>query len=94
MEHLQELKQRVIADAVTRGLNPHVKMKATNIPWLKEIPEHWEMRKMKYLFDERSEKNHPRYLSIHRPDLYVVWKNQILGGFYTARAATWHSFPF
>ena len=59
VEHLQELKQRVIADAVTRGLNPHVKMKATDIPWLKEIPEHWEMRKMKYLFDERSEKNHP-----------------------------------
>ena len=59
VEHLQELKQRVIADAVTRGLNPHVKMKATNSPWLKEIPEHWEMRKMKYLFDERSEKNHP-----------------------------------
>ena len=59
VEHLQELKQRVIADAVTRGLNPHVKMKATNIPWLKEIPEHWGMRKMKYLFDERSEKNHP-----------------------------------
>ena len=59
VEHLQELKQRVIADAVTRGLNPHVKMKATNIPWLKEIPEHWEMRKMKYIFNERSEKNHP-----------------------------------
>ena len=59
VEHLQELKQRVIADAVTRGLNPHAKMKATNIPWLTEIPEHWEMRKMKYIFDERSEKNHP-----------------------------------
>ena len=59
VEHLQELKQRVIADAVTRGLNPQVKMKATNIPWIKDIPEHWEMRKMKYLFDERSEKNHP-----------------------------------
>ena len=59
VEHLQELKQRVIADVVTRGLNPHVKMKATNIPWLKEIPEHWEMRKIKYIFDERSEKNHP-----------------------------------
>ena len=59
VEHLQELKHRVIADAVTRGLNPHVKMKTTNIPWLKEIPEHWEMRKMKYIFDERSEKNHP-----------------------------------
>ena len=47
VEHLQELKQRVIADAVTRGLNPHVKMKATNIPWLKEIPEHWEVLRNK-----------------------------------------------
>jgi len=56
---LAETKQRVIADAVTRGLNPDVKTKTTNIPWLPEIPEHWEMIKMKYLFDERSEKNHP-----------------------------------
>ena len=47
VEHLQELKQRVIADAVTRGLNPHVKMKATNIHWLKEIPEHWEVLRNK-----------------------------------------------
>ena len=49
VEHLQELKQRVIADAVTRGLNPHVKMKATNILWIKEIPEHWEIKRLKYL---------------------------------------------
>lgn len=56
---LQEMKQRVIADAVTSGINPNVKFKATNIPWLPEIPEHWEMRKMKYIFKERSEKNHP-----------------------------------
>ena len=59
IELLAEMKQRIIADAVTRGLNPNVTMKATNIPWLPEIPEHWEMRKMKYIFDERSEKNHP-----------------------------------
>lgn len=59
IELLAEMKQRIIADAVTHGLNPDVKMKATNIPWLPEIPEHWELRKMKYLFRERSEKNHP-----------------------------------
>lgn len=59
IELLAEMKQRIIADAVTRGLNPDVKMKATNIPWLPEIPEHWEQRKMKYVFDERSEKNYP-----------------------------------
>ena len=52
VEHLQELKQRVIADAVTRGLNPHVKMKATNIPWIKEIPEHWEALRAKHMFNK------------------------------------------
>ena len=56
VEHLQELKQRVIADAVTRGLNPHVKMKTTNIPWLKEIPEHWDMSKISSHFRQRNEK--------------------------------------
>ena len=57
VEHLQELKQRVIADAVTRGLNPHVKMKTTNIPWLKEIPEHWECVKLKMFCQDNKEKN-------------------------------------
>ena len=57
VEHLQELKQRVIADAVTRGLNPHVKMKATNIPWLKEIPEHWENKRLAAMFTDDIETN-------------------------------------
>ena len=57
VEHLQELKQRVIADAVTRGLNPHVKMKTTNIPWMKEIPEHWECVKLKMFCQDNKEKN-------------------------------------
>ena len=57
VEHLQELKQRVIADAVTRGLNPHVKMKATNIPWLKEIPEHWENKRLASIFTDDIETN-------------------------------------
>ena len=56
VEHLQELKQRVIADAVTRGINPHVKMKTTNIPWLKEIPEHWECIRNKSILRLTDEK--------------------------------------
>lgn len=53
---LQEMKQRVIADAVTRGVNPNVKFKATNIPWLPEIPEHWEMSKVGSHFRQRNMK--------------------------------------
>lgn len=47
---LQEMKQRVITDAVTRGLNPNVKFKPTNIPWLPEIPEHWEEKRLSTQF--------------------------------------------
>lgn len=54
---LQEMKQRVIADAVTRGINPSVKFKTTNIPWLPEIPEHWGKVKLKVLTLEGKNKN-------------------------------------
>ena len=57
IELLAEMKQRIIADAVTHGLNPDVKMKATNIPWLPEIPEHWDVIRIKWLFKEEDEKN-------------------------------------
>lgn len=57
IELLAEMKQRIIADAVTRGLNPDVKMKATNIPWLPEIPEHWNCIKLKAFCKDNREKN-------------------------------------
>lgn len=53
---LQDMKQRVIADAVTRGVNPNIKFKATNIPWLPEIPEHWKMSKVSSHFRQRNVK--------------------------------------
>lgn len=56
---LNELKQAEIAQAVTQGLNPNVPMKECQTPMLGKIPVHWEERKMKYCFSERSEKNHP-----------------------------------
>lgn len=54
---LQEMKQRVIADAVTRGVNPNIKFKATNIPWLPEIPEHWKIKPIRSLLREVTEKS-------------------------------------
>lgn len=59
LQLLSELKQRVIADAVTRGLNPNAPMKDSGISWIGQIPEHWEVRRLKYCFTERTEKNHP-----------------------------------
>lgn len=47
---LNERKQIIINNAVTKGLNPNVKMKDSGVEWIGEIPEHWEVKKGKYLF--------------------------------------------
>jgi len=44
---LQEQKQAMIHRAVTRGLDPSVPLKDSGIPWLGEIPEHWEVRRLR-----------------------------------------------
>jgi type I restriction enzyme S subunit len=46
---LQEERIAVINQAVTKGLDPKVKMKDSGIEWLGEIPEHWEVKKLKLL---------------------------------------------
>ncbi len=56
---LQELKETEIANVITRGLNPNVKMKDSRNSLFGVIPVHWEERKLKYCFSERVEKNHP-----------------------------------
>ena len=53
---LQELKQKTIADAVTKGLNPDVKTKDSGISWIGEIPEHWEVKRVGSFLRERKEK--------------------------------------
>lgn len=49
IEKLKEYKLSVITEAVTKGLNPDVKMKDSGVEWIGEIPEHWEMIRLKFL---------------------------------------------
>jgi len=49
IELLKEQKKAIINQAVTKGLNPNVKMKDSGVEWLGEIPEHWEISKAKYM---------------------------------------------
>lgn len=49
IELLNERRQIIIQRAVTRGLNPNVPMKDSGIDWIGKIPEHWEVKKLKYL---------------------------------------------
>jgi type I restriction enzyme S subunit len=50
IELLKEQKQNIINQAVTRGLDPNVKLKPSGVEWIGDIPGHWEMRKITHLY--------------------------------------------
>lgn len=45
----EEEKLAIIKHAVTKGINPTAKLKDSKIDWLGEIPEHWQVKILKYL---------------------------------------------
>jgi type I restriction enzyme S subunit len=49
---LNEQKQTIIHRAVTRGLDPSVPLKPSGIPWLGDIPQHWELTRLKHISSE------------------------------------------
>ncbi len=64
---LNEQRQAIIHRAVTRGFDPNAPLKPSGIPWLGEIPRHWEVLRAKYLFrevDERSTSGGEELLSV------------------------------
>jgi type I restriction enzyme S subunit len=46
---LKKYKQAVITETVSRGLNPDVKMKDSGVEWIGEVPEHWNVSRLRYL---------------------------------------------
>jgi len=69
IEKLNELKQAQVAHLVTHGTNPDAPMKDSGIAWIGQIPEHWEVNKIRSHFKERrtkvSDKDYPA-LSVAR----------------------------
>ncbi|MBN3135841.1 restriction endonuclease subunit S [Pectobacterium punjabense] len=49
IELLKEKRQAVISHAVTKGLNPNVPMKDSGVEWLGEVPEHWNVCRLKQI---------------------------------------------
>ena len=54
IELLKEERAAIINQAVTKGLNPDAPMKDSGIEWLGEVPEHWEIERLKYIIRVRS----------------------------------------
>jgi type I restriction enzyme S subunit len=64
---LEEQKQAIIHRAVTRGLDPNVRLKPSGVEWLGDVPEHWEVKRCRYLFrevDRRSADGSEEHLSM------------------------------
>ncbi len=49
IELLEEKRQAIITEAVTKGLNLNVNMKDSGVEWIGEIPEHWDVKRLGYL---------------------------------------------
>lgn len=67
IELLQEQKRILINQAVTRGLNTNVRMRDSEVKWIKAIPAHWSVKRGKFLFfevDERSRVGDEELLSV------------------------------
>jgi type I restriction enzyme S subunit len=49
---LEEQKQAVIHRAVTRGLDPNVRLKPSGVEWLGDVPEHWEVAALRHRYSQ------------------------------------------
>lgn len=57
IELLLEKRAALISHAVTKGLNPKVKTKDSGLEWIGEVPEHWELIKNKWIYQEIDERS-------------------------------------
>lgn len=67
IETLENYKKSVITEAVTKGLNPDVKMKDSNLKWMPKIPNNWKTEKGKYCFASRNSKGNKNKLELLSP---------------------------
>ena len=54
---LAEKRRAIVTRAVTRGLDPRAPMRDSGVPWLGEVPAHWEVKRARWLFRERDRRS-------------------------------------
>lgn len=92
IELLKEERTAIINQAVTRGIDPNVKLKESGIKWLGQIPEHWEVKKLKYVAKIQSSNVDKKTIEGEVPILlcnYVdVYKNEFIDASFNFMGAT------
>lgn len=61
IELLKELKQSIITNAVTKGLDKNVEFKPSGIEWIGDIPEKWKTMKLKHVLSDYQDGTHASY---------------------------------
>lgn len=77
---LEEQRQAIIHAAVTRGLGPDVRFKPSGVDWLGDVPEHWEIRRLKTIARMKSGESITG-LSINETSDYPVFGGNGLRGY-------------
>ncbi len=82
IELLKEKRQALISQAVTKGLNPNVKMKDSGVEWIGDVPEHWEVKRMRYVAEYTNsnvdKKVHDCQENIHLCNYTDVYYNEFV----------------
>src|SRR3989338_5551461 len=60
VELLKEKRQAIISHAVTKGLDPNANMKNSGVEWIGEIPQGWEVKRLKFNLQLLTEKTDRR----------------------------------
>ena len=77
---LEEEKQAVINQAVTRGLDPNVRLKPSGVEWLGDVPEHWEVRRLKRVLHRLIDCEHKTAPAVSASSYRVVRTSAVRGG--------------
>ena len=72
IELLKERRQILTQNAVIRGLDPQAPMRDSGVEWIGEIPAHWEVRRSKFLFTQRTERANPSDIQLSATQAYGV----------------------
>ena len=80
---LEEQKQALIHQIVTRGLDPNVRLKPSGVEWLGEVPENWKLERGKWLFRkmDRPIRDADEVVTCFRDGIVTLRKNRRVRGF-------------
>ena len=80
---LEEQKQAIIHRAITRGLDPNVRLKPSGVEWLGDVPKHWKTERAKRLFRkmEQPVRDNDEVVTCFRDGVVTLRKNRRVRGF-------------